>query len=113
MGEKGTIYTADYGDRMHIIPWEKMNATPKPPKTLPRPKDIFVDFVEACLESRTNTAVPFEYGARLTEFAILGNLAQHVGPGKKVEWDGPAMKVKNIPELNAWVARKPRKGWAV
>jgi hypothetical protein len=92
---------------------EKMVETPKPPVTLARPKDVFTDFVNACLENRTNTATPFEYGARLTEFAILGNLAQHVGAGQKVEWDGPAMRVKNIPELNGWVHRKPRKGWAV
>jgi hypothetical protein len=57
--------------------------------------------------------VPFEYGARLTEFAILGNLAQHAGVGRKVQWDGPNMKVTNIPELNQWIQRKPRKGWKV
>lgn len=113
VGDKGIIYTGTYGERMHIVPMEKMVETPKPPVTLARPKDVFTDFVNACLENRTNTATPFEYGARLTEFAILGNLAQHVGAGQKVEWDGPAMRVKNIPELNAWVHRKPRSGWAV
>jgi predicted dehydrogenase len=113
VGDKGIIYTATYGERMHILPMEKMHETPKPPVTLPRPKDIFTDFITACREGRTDTAVPFEYGAQLTEFAILGNLAQHVGPGHKVEWDGPNMKVTNIAELNAWVKREPRKGWKV
>ncbi|MDB6021582.1 MAG: gfo 6 [Pedosphaera sp.] len=113
VGEKGVIYTATYGERMHILPMEKMNETAKPEKTLPRPKDVFNDFVIACLENRTDTAAPFEYGARLTEFSILGNLAQHVGVGHKVEWDGPRMKVTNIPELNAWVHRKSRSGWKV
>jgi predicted dehydrogenase len=113
VGDKGIIYTATYGERMHILPMEKMQETPKPPITLPRPKDIFTDFITACREGRTDTAAPFEYGAQLTEFAILGNLAQHVGPGHKVEWDAPNMKVTNIPELNAWVKREPRKGWKV
>ena len=113
VGEKGVIYTGCYGEQMHIVPREKMNETPKPPKTLPRPKDIFTDFVTACREGRTDTAVSFDYGARLTEFAILGNLAQHVGVGKKLEWDGPNMKVKNLPELNAWVKRDSRTGWQV
>jgi predicted dehydrogenase len=114
VGEKGVIYTGCYGDRMHIVPMEKMRATPKPPQTLPRfPKGIFANFVETCRAGRTETAVPFEYGTRLTEFAVLGNLAQHVGEGKKVEWDGPNMKVTNIPELNAWVKREYRKGWQV
>jgi hypothetical protein len=47
----------------------------------------------------------------LTEFTLLGNLAQHAGVGKKVEWDGPNMKVTNLPELNEWLKRPSRKGW--
>ena len=111
VGEKGVIFTGTYGDKMHIVPWEKMKETPQPARTLPRPKDIFTDFIEACRAGKTETAVSFDYGTRLTEFAILGNLAQHVGEGKKVEWDGPNMKVTNITELNQWVKRPYRKGW--
>ena len=111
VGEKGVIFTGTYGDKMHIVPWEKMKEIPQPARTLPRPKDIFTDFIEACRTRKTETAVSFDYGTRLTEFAILGNLAQHVGEGKKVEWDGPNMKVTNITELNQWVKRPYRKGW--
>jgi len=111
VGDKGIIYTATYGDRMHILPMEKMQDTPPPAKTLPRPKDIFTDFLEACRSGRTDTAVSFEYGTRLTEFAILGNLAQRAGEGKKIDWDGPNMKVRNFKDLNAAVKRSIRKGW--
>jgi hypothetical protein len=111
VGEKGVIYTGTYGDRMHIVPLEKMKETPVPPRTLPRPKNVVADFLEACRAGRKDTAVSFDYGTRLTEFAILGNLAQHAGEGRKLEWDGPNMKVKNVPELNAWVQRSPRQGW--
>jgi len=38
VGEKGVIYTGTYGDKMHVVPWEKMRETPQPPKTLPRPR---------------------------------------------------------------------------
>jgi len=114
VGEKGVVFTGTYGEKMHVVPYEKMATLPKPPKTLPRyPQGIFANFVETCRAGRTDTAVPFEYGARLTEFAILGNLAQHVGEGKKVEWDGPNMKVTNLPELNQWVKRPYRKGWEI
>jgi predicted dehydrogenase len=113
VGDKGIIYTETYGERMHIIPMEKMDQLPKPPITLPRPKDIFGDFIDACRAGRSETAAPFEYGARLTEFVILGNLAQHAGVGRKVQWDGPGMKVTNIPELNRWIQREPRKGWKI
>jgi len=111
VGDKGIIYTATYGNRMHVVPMEKMDEVPQPPKTLPRPKNVMTDFIEACLEGRKETAVSFDYGTRLTEFAILGNVAQHAGEGRKLEWDGANMRVKNIPELNAWVQREYREGW--
>jgi hypothetical protein len=99
---------------MHIVPLEKMDQIKQPPQTLPRPDpNPFVDFVQTCKAGRTDTATPFEYGARLTEFCLLGNLAQHAGPGNKVMWDGPNMRVTNIPELNRWIKREDRKGWVV
>jgi predicted dehydrogenase len=111
VGDKGMIYTGCYGERMHILPMEKMKQTPAPPKSLPRPKDIFTDFIQACLRGSTETAASFEYGTRLTEFTLLGNLAQYAGVGKKVEWDGAAMKVTNDPALNKWIQREYRHGW--
>ena len=113
VGEKGLIYTGCYGDNMRIVPREKMDETPKPPKSLPRNKPIFEDFIEACKMGKTDSATHFEYATRLTEFTLLGNLAQYAGVGKKVEWDGPNMKVKNVPDLNAWVKREYRKGWQI
>lgn len=111
VGDRGILYTGTYGDRMRLVPMEKMRSTLRPPKTLPRPKDVFSDFISACQEGRTDTAAPFEYGARLTEFALIGNLAQIAGPHKKLDWDGPNMKVNNLTEMNAWVKRPSRAGW--
>lgn len=111
VGEKGIIFTGTYGDKMHIVPWQKMRETPEPPKTLPRPKGIYEDFLDAIRANKTETAVDFDYGTRLTEFAILGNLAMKAGAGKKVMWDGPRMRVTNLRELNAWVSRRARRGW--
>jgi hypothetical protein len=33
------------------------------------------------------------------------------GVGKKLEWDGPNMKCTNMPDLNKYTMREPRKGW--
>ncbi len=112
VGEKGYLYTGTYGGKMHILPLEKMNQIKQPPKTLPRPKNIMTDFLDAVRAGKKMTSASFDYGARLTEFTLLGNLAQHAGVGKKVEWNGPKMKVTNIPELNDWVKRPYRKGWS-
>lgn len=113
VGEKGILYTGTYGGRMHILPIEKMKEIKEPPKTLPRPRDCFKDFIEAVRAGSTDTATSFDYGTRLTEFTLLGNLAHHAGLGKKVLWDGPNMKVTNLPELNKFVKTEYRKGWQV
>jgi hypothetical protein len=91
---------------------EKMQQINQPPRTLPRPKNIFTDFLDACREGRKDTAASFDYGARLTEFTLLGNLAQHAGVGVKVEWNGHKMKATNLSNLNRWVKCPYRKGWA-
>jgi len=96
---------------MHVLPMEKMNSITQPPRTLPRPKNIMADFLDACRAGKTETAAPFEYGARLTEFSLLGNLAQKAGVGNKLNWDGKNMRVTNVRELNEWVQRPHRKGW--
>ncbi|MGA2662538.1 MAG: hypothetical protein ABSH34_34090, partial [Verrucomicrobiota bacterium] len=110
VGEKGILYTGTYGS-MHILPRERMNEFSQVPKTLPRPKNIMADFLDACREGKKDTAVSFEYGAQLTEFVLLGNLAQYAGAGRKVQWDGPNMKVANLPELDPWLKRPARPGW--
>jgi predicted dehydrogenase len=111
IGEKGILYTGTYGGKMHILPMERMSEFEKVPKTLTRPRNIFNNFLTACRTGKKETEASFDYGTRLTEFTLLGNLAQHAGVGKKVEWDGAAMKVSNIPELNRWVKCSYRKGW--
>lgn len=111
VGEKGIIYTSTYGGRMHVIPWSKMRALTAPPKTLVRPANVMDDFLDACRSGKTSTAAGFDYSTRLTEFTFLGNLAQRAGVGRRIEWDGPAMKVKNFPELNEWVELPHRPGW--
>lgn len=111
VGEKGILYTGTYGGNMRIVPSKQMLETPPPGKTLPRTSSVADDFLRAVRQGRTNTAASFDYSARLTEFILLGNLAQHAGSGKPVEWDGPNMKVTNLQDLNQWVKREYRKGW--
>jgi predicted dehydrogenase len=111
VGEKGVLYTGTYGGKMHLLPLEKMNQITQPPRTLPRPQNVMSDFLTAVREGKKETAASFEYGARLTEFTLLGNLAQHAGVGKKVKWDGAGMRVSNLSELNRWVKRPHRSGW--
>ena len=111
VGEKGILYTGTYGNRMHLLPLEKMQQISQPPKTLPRPRNIMTDFLDACRQGKRETAASFDYASRLTEFTLLANLAQRAGVGQKLNWDGASMKVTNLPELNQWVSRPYRQGW--
>ena len=38
-------------------------------------------------------------------------MAQNIGEGRPMDWDGPNMKSTNIPEASALVKREYRKGW--
>jgi hypothetical protein len=43
---------------------------------------------------------------------LLGMLAVRA-PGRRLEWDSPAQKVKNAPELNHYTHVEYRKGWSL
>jgi predicted dehydrogenase len=113
VGEKGIFYTSCYGQEMRSLPIDTLENMPLPPKSLPRSQDSFRDFLRACREGSNNTAAGFEYAARLTEFILLANIAQRAGAGKPVAWDGSAMKITNMPELNRWLQRDYREGWRI
>ena len=61
----------------------------------------------------------FDYAGPLTEMVLLGNLAlracnrngQKHGYNAKLEWDGPNLKVTNMPEANEYINPLYRQGW--
>jgi predicted dehydrogenase len=112
VGTKGILYTGTYGGGLKLL-GNKDEETRGPAKTLPRSAGAATDFLRAVREGRTDTAANFDYSAKLTEFTLLGNLAQRAGVGKTVEWDGPGMRVTNIDELNRWIKLENRAGWQV
>ena len=79
-----------------------------PPKTLPRVAGHDADWLQAC-KGGTPACSNFEYGARLTEFALLGTLALRTG--KVVKWDAPGMAATNAPEAQPFIEGSYRKGW--
>ena len=55
---------------------------------------------------------PVELGVALTEFVLLGVLANRV-PGKLLTWNAAALKLEGSPEASALLKRTYRKGWQV
>jgi predicted dehydrogenase len=118
VGEKGFLYSPnDYGAQFRITPTplaEGQNLTT--PETLPRngkgDQGMKNEWAEAIKQGKPEIAYSnFDIASLLTEAFLLGNVAIKVG--KPIEWDGPALKVTNVPEANALIKTEYRRGWEV
>ena len=68
-------------------------------------------FWRHCCKGGKPASSNFEYGARLTEIVLLGNVA--LRSGKKIEWDAESLKAKNAPEADKLIKEQYRKGWEI
>lgn len=71
-----------------------------------------MNWVDAIRNKRAAIS-PFEYAAPLTETMLLGIVALRAGQGKKIDYDGAAMRVTNVADANQYLQREYRKGWSL
>jgi hypothetical protein len=110
MGDKGKIMYGSHGAASaQLIPAEKDKAYERPPKTLPRSKGHYEDWIAAC-QGGPPASSSFDYGGPLTEVALLGALALQMN-GQRLEWNAKKLKVTNNAEANQYVNPPYRKGW--
>lgn len=109
IGDKGMIMHGTHGAMPELIP-EKPGFV-APAKTLVRPKNIYVDFIEAIKEGR-KAANDFETASKLTEIMLLTNIAV-VSQNLNItlEYDAENMKITNCPEANNYFHYEYRNGW--
>lgn len=113
IGDKGIMTIGPFGDGCRMVPEEAHRAFPKPKATLPRVKGTHQDdFFRAC-RGGDPACANFEYGEPLAQIVLLGDLAMLAGAGKRIEWDGAAMRCTNQPELNRFVKTACREGWQI
>jgi hypothetical protein len=91
-----------------LLPLELHREYTRPPKTIPRVAGHHADWLQGC-KGGTPPCSNFEYGARLTEFILLGSLALRTG--KVVKWDAAAMTATNAPEAQPFIDGTYRPGW--
>lgn len=85
--------------------------TPRPEaQQLPRLGNFQAQWVNAC-KGKLKTACDFDYSGAMIEQMLLGLVAFRVG--KKIQYDGKAGRVTNVPEANALLRRKYRAGWTL
>jgi predicted dehydrogenase len=120
VGEKGILYSPDdYGAAFEFLGTNSKDLDAEAKKVSQRlPRNGKGDngqkgeWVEAIRNGKAETALAnFEYAAMLTETILLGNVAIRAGEGKKLEWDGPNLKVTNWSEAERYVKGEYRKGW--
>jgi predicted dehydrogenase len=118
VGEKGTMYSpSDYGERWVLLPKKQFAGFHNPKPTLPRHKSKDDDSNQkaewvAAIKGGPTALANFDYAGMLAEAVLLGNVAiRH--QGKKLEWDGPGMTIKNDSEANQNLKREYRKPWTL
>jgi len=106
-GEKGTILAPHMGNP-RLIPESKMKGLKMPEPFLGRGVNHYQDWIKAC-KGGPKPLANFDYAGPLSETILLGNVAALAG--EKLHWDGPNLKVTNLPEVNKYLRRKYREGW--
>jgi len=112
IGSKGKLLHETYGAHPRLLPKSLHDSFGNPPRKLPRiPGEAHeMNWVDAC-KGKQEASCPFEYAARLTEVMLLGIVA--LKAGKRISYDGPNMRVTNLPQANDYLRREYRQGWSV
>jgi hypothetical protein len=123
VGDKGKIFSPDdYGSQFYLLAGDEKEftngnnheAVKDIPQTIKRSPGHDQEWFQAMKEGKPELAYSnFDIAAYLTEIILLGCVALNVGVGKKMEWDGPAMKSPNLPDAAQFIKRQSRKGWEV
>ncbi len=121
IGAKGILLHETYGSKPRLFPASLMEEAKRAPKSHPpiqtadgpkRSAPHRLNWIDAIRE-RSKTTCPFEYAGPLVETMLLGIVALRTGQGKRIDFDGKAGKITNVPEANQYLRREPRKGWVI
>src|SRR6266540_4639437 len=116
VGDKGKMWCETYSESPRLIPESAMTAfTERPAKTLPRVplgRDGHEKNWLDAIRQKGQAVSNFDYAGPFTEIVLLGNVALRF-PGTRLMWDGPNMKVTNVPEANQYVQHNYRTGWTL
>jgi predicted dehydrogenase len=114
IGDKGSFVALDeQGQKRVFFPDELKDV--KVEQTLPRTGGGHEwgnhrEWLDA-IKGKGKAQCGFEYAGPFTEAVLIGIVAFRAG--KKLDWDGQAMKAKNCPEADKYIKREYRKGWEI
>jgi hypothetical protein len=111
VGTKGKMHHSSHGGMPELLPLTLHDDAKRVPKTMARSPGHYEEWMQAC-KGGPRPVSNFDYAGPLTEIVLLGVLSLRA-PGNRLEWDSVNLKMKNAPELNAYVHADYRKGWAL
>jgi predicted dehydrogenase len=111
VGSKGKMHHSSHGGMPRLLPEALHEEAKAVPKTMERSPGHYEEWLLAC-KGGPRPVSNFDYAGPLTEIVLLGVLALYA-PGRRLEWDGANLRVKNAPELNEFVHTEYRKGWSL
>ena len=128
IGDKGKIFSPDdYGEQFFVKltddkkfrHYTKHPAIAAIPQWIPRnpfkgdaDRRHHLEWINAIKEGKPELCYSrFAVGGALTEIMLLGCVSLRCG--KKIEWDGPAMRATNAPEAAPFIQRDNRAGWVL
>jgi predicted dehydrogenase len=109
VGEKGTLWSGFTGG-IRFLSAEQEKALTASDKTLPRTKDHYMEWVNAC-KGGAPANCNFEFAAPLAEIALLGVIAQRTGTF--LQWDAEAMRFPNDNAASELLKPQYRPGWSL
>jgi predicted dehydrogenase len=110
IGEKGVIQCDGAGGAPRVFPEALRASIVKPEAVLKRVAGHHRDWIDAC-KGGDPASSNFEYGARLTEIALVGVLAQRMQ--KPIEWDAQNLRATGMPEADPLIRGTYRSGWEI
>ncbi|MFB9844983.1 Gfo/Idh/MocA family protein [Mucilaginibacter ginsenosidivorans] len=135
IGTKGKMYSSTYSDAAHLLPSSRMqeeavkDAKQRWARVPGGANGHYAQWVEGCIAGygKTELSSPFDKAGPLTEALLMANLAvrghdlavkgangRNTYPGQvKLLWDNSNMKVTNFDEVNQYVKRNYREGFAL
>jgi len=120
IGDKGKVFSPDdYGAQFYVVlkgeedfvSGDKHEACKNVPQTIPRSPGHMQEWFQMMKDFDKPAYSNFEIAGYLAEVILLGCVALRVGEGRKMQWDGPGMKSRNLPEASQFVSRDNRPGW--
>jgi predicted dehydrogenase len=119
IGTNGALFIGDKGKMLgeRLIPDSRRKEYGKPPKVLPRSPGHHQEWIDACKGGKP-AGSNFDHAGPLAEAVLLGNVALRPELREKMNrtkllWDGPNLKITNVPEANKFLRRDYRDGWTL